>query len=226
MGTRLTTLSILALAVIALLDKWSKNGIDTNDNTIRKEKLTERYIGNYSLSKLTISPKITLNRNNDDYYKSWLLNYRTPSTIAKLKPSQRLLQKAFNYYYDQVQARFNENKSGAEVSDFLEKNVGNGIVFTQIIVSNDLDAFKVFETPLGSYPPCKNSCLFYWGFKEPTRWHPQPRFTPNEYNRLFKHHVNHTPHNISWILWKRLALIIPHLPILMMNFGTKKKQSI
>lgn len=143
---RLTTLSILALAVIALLDNWSKAGIDTNDNTIRKEKLTERYIGNYSLSKLTISPKITLNRNNDDYYKSWLLNYRTPSAIAKLKPSQRLLQKAFNYYYDQVQARFNENKSGAEVSDFLEKIVGNGIVFTQIIVSNDLDAFKVFET--------------------------------------------------------------------------------
>ncbi|MBY0425546.1 MAG: DUF262 domain-containing HNH endonuclease family protein [Cytophagales bacterium] len=144
---RLTTLSIIALAVTALLDTWNKNGIDTNGNSIRKEKLIEKYIGNYSLSKLSISPKLTLNRNNDDYYKSWLLNYRSPSTLSKLKPSQRLLQQAFNYFYDKLETKFKDNPSGAELAEgFLEKTVGNGIVFTQIIVNNDLDAFKVFET--------------------------------------------------------------------------------
>ena len=143
---RLTTLSILALAVTALLDKWAKENIDASDNTIRKEELTKRYIGNYSLSKLSISPKVTLNRNNDDYYKSWLLNYRTPPALAKLKPSQRLLQKAFNYFFEQLKQKFKDNPSGAEVAHFLEKIVGNGIVFTQIVVTNDLDAFKVFET--------------------------------------------------------------------------------
>lgn len=143
---RITTLSILALAVTALFDKWSHENVDANDNTIRKEELTKRYIGNYSLSKLSISPKITLNRNNDDYYKSWLLNYRTPSALAKLKPSQRLLQKAFNYFFDQLNEKFKDNKSGADLANYLEKIVGNGIVFTQIVVNNDLDAFKVFET--------------------------------------------------------------------------------
>ena len=143
---RLTTLSILTLAVTALFDKWSKENIDTKDNKIRFEKITERYLGNFSTSKLAISPKIILNRNNDDYYQSWLLKLRQPTVLAKLKPSQRLLQKAFNYFCAELQEKFKDNKSGADLADFLEKIVGNGIVFTQIIVNNDLDAFKVFET--------------------------------------------------------------------------------
>lgn len=143
---RLTTLSILALAIIALLEEWAKESIEGNDNKIRKNELTKRYIGNYSLSKLSISPKLKLNRNNDDYYKSWLLNYRTPPALTKLKPSQRLLQKAFNYFFSELREKFKTNKSGADLSNFLEKTIGNGIVFTQIIVNNDLDAFKVFET--------------------------------------------------------------------------------
>jgi uncharacterized protein with ParB-like and HNH nuclease domain len=143
---RLTTLSILCLAVTALLKKWSDEGIDSEENKIRFDKITERYLGNFSLSKLSIDPKITLNRNNDDYYKSWLLKLRQPTSISKLKPSQKLLQKAFNYYFEQLQNHFKENKSGADLSEFLEKVVGNGITFTQIIVTNDLDAFKVFET--------------------------------------------------------------------------------
>jgi uncharacterized protein with ParB-like and HNH nuclease domain len=143
---RLTTLSILALAVTALFNKWSVEGVDTDDNRIRFDKITERYLGNFSTSKLSISPKITLNRNNDDFYKSWLLKLRQPSTLMKLKPSQRLMQKAFNYYFDQLNEKFKTNKSGADLAEFLERIVGNGIVFTQIVVENDLDAFKVFET--------------------------------------------------------------------------------
>lgn len=143
---RLTTLSILALAVTALMDKWSKEGIDAEANQKRFRTTTERYLGNFTISKLTISPKITLNRNNDDFYKSWLLNLRQPPALAKLKPSQRLLQKAFNYFYEQLNKKFKENPSGEKLGEYLEKIVGNGIVFTQIVVSNDLDAFKVFET--------------------------------------------------------------------------------
>jgi|LakMenE18May11ns_1017448.scaffolds.fasta_scaffold9892264_1 uncharacterized protein with ParB-like and HNH nuclease domain len=143
---RLTTLSILVTAVTALLDKWSDENVDRENNTIRKEKITERYLGNYSLSKLNLDPKLKLNRNNDDYYKSWLLKLRQPTTLAKLKPSQKLLQKAFNYFFNELDAMFNENKSGSELAEFLEDIIGNGINFTQIIVNNDLDAFKVFET--------------------------------------------------------------------------------
>jgi len=143
---RLTTLSILALAVTAVFREWSDDNIESDDNKIRFDKITERYLGNFSTSKLSISPKLTLNRNNDDYYKSWLLKLRQPTSLAKLKPSQRLLQKAFNYFFEQINKKFANNKSGADLAIFLEKVVGNGIVFTQIIVNNDIDAFKVFET--------------------------------------------------------------------------------
>ena len=143
---RLTTLSIIALAVTAILKKWANQGIEKDNNNIRFDKETERFLGNFSTSKLTISPKLTLNRNNDDYYKSWLMNLRQPAAINKLKPSQRLLQKAYNYYLEQLEEKFNTSKSGADLTEFLEKIIGNGIVFTQIIVQNDLDAFKVFET--------------------------------------------------------------------------------
>jgi uncharacterized protein with ParB-like and HNH nuclease domain len=143
---RLTTLSIIALAVTALFKKWSNENIYAEDNKIRFDKITERYLGNFSTSKLSISPKLTLNRNNDDYYKSWLLKLRQPASLSRLKPSQRLMQKAFNYFIEQIEEKFKTNKSGADLADFLEKIVGNGIIFTQIIVTNDLDAFKVFET--------------------------------------------------------------------------------
>jgi uncharacterized protein with ParB-like and HNH nuclease domain len=143
---RISTLSILALSVTLLLRKWAEEGIDSEDNTKREVELYKRYIGNYSLSKLSTSPKLVLNRNNDDYYRTWLLKYRKPTAKNKLKPSQKLLQSAFDYFFAQLELKFNTNKSGAELSEFIEKTVGNGIIFTQIIVENDLDAFKVFET--------------------------------------------------------------------------------
>lgn len=143
---RITTLSLLALAVTATLNTWVQEGIEVKENTIRIEKITERYLGNYSLSKLNLLPKLKLNRNNDDYYQSWLLKLRNPASLNKLKPTQKLLQKALNYFTLKLSEKFIHNKSGADISDFLEKTVGNGLLFTQIIVSNDLDAFKVFET--------------------------------------------------------------------------------
>jgi uncharacterized protein with ParB-like and HNH nuclease domain len=143
---RLTTCSLLALAVTALLKKWVDEGIDPDDNKIRWEKETERYLGNYSTSKLTLSPKLTLNRNNDDYYKSWLMSLRPPPSYKALKPSQRLLQKSFDYFLTQLEERFDNTKSGAELVEFLEKTVGAGLVFTTIYVEDDLNAFKVFET--------------------------------------------------------------------------------
>ena len=143
---RLTTLSILVLAITAVLKKWAHEGIDTHDNNLRSEKIWERYLGNFSTSKLSSKPKLALNRNNDDFYKSYLMNPRQPPVLSKLKPSQRLMQKAFDYYFEQLNEKFKDNPSGADLADFLEKTIGNGIVFTQIIVDTDLDAFKVFET--------------------------------------------------------------------------------
>lgn len=143
---RLTTLSILALAVIGLLKKWAAENIEKESNTIRVEKEFERYIGNYSTSKLSITPKLTLNRNNDDFYKSYLLKFGQPTAVKKLKETNRFLYGAYTYFFERLEVKFIDNKSGADLTIFLEKIIGNGIIFTEIVVKNDLDAFKVFET--------------------------------------------------------------------------------
>ncbi|HMS43691.1 MAG TPA: DUF262 domain-containing HNH endonuclease family protein [Pyrinomonadaceae bacterium] len=143
---RITTLSLLSLAVCRLLKDWAESGIETQDNLIRYEEERKRYIGNFSTSRLSTDPKLHLNRNNDDFYQSFLLNLRRPAAISKLKPSQKLLQQAFDYFYEQLSEKFEADKSGAKLSDFLEKVVGTGLIFTIIEVKNEIDAFKVFET--------------------------------------------------------------------------------
>jgi uncharacterized protein with ParB-like and HNH nuclease domain len=143
---RITTLSLLSLAVAKLLKDWAEQGIESEQNLERYEEARKLYIGNYSLSRLTTDPKLRLNRNNDDFYLSFLLNLRRPAAFSKLKPSQKLLQQAFDFFYEKLAEKFENNKSGAEISEFLVRIVGNGLVFTIIEVQNDLDAFKVFET--------------------------------------------------------------------------------
>ncbi len=78
---RFTTLSILCLSAIRLLKEWIALGIDAESNETRVNKLTEKFLGNFSTSKLTITPKLILNKNNDDFYKSYLLNHRTPPVM-------------------------------------------------------------------------------------------------------------------------------------------------
>lgn len=143
---RITTLSLLSLAITFVLKKWSEEGFEKEESNIRFEKITERYIGNYSLSGLTLKPKLKLNRNNDDFYQSYLSKLRRPATMGKLQPSQKLLQNSFDFFCDKLLKKFSETPSGALLSDFLEKTIGLGLVFTVIEVQNDLDAFKVFET--------------------------------------------------------------------------------
>ena len=141
---RITTLSLLSLAVAKLLKDWADQDIESEKNLKRYEEARKLYIGNYSLSRLTTDPKLRLNRNNNDFYLSFLLNLRRPPAFSKLKPSQKLLQQAFDYFYEKLAEKFESNKSGEAISEFLVRIVGNGLVFTIIEVQNDLDAFKVF----------------------------------------------------------------------------------
>jgi len=142
---RFTTLSILCLSAIRLLKEWVTYNIDPVNNNIRIEKLTEKFLGNFSTSKLTITPKLILNRNNDDFYKSYLLNHRRPPAISKLKPSQRRLWQAYEYFYQLLKVRIASN-SGEELAIFVDDEISNSLIFTTINVSDDLNAYKVFET--------------------------------------------------------------------------------
>ncbi|OQX21579.1 MAG: hypothetical protein BWK75_02910 [Candidatus Altiarchaeales archaeon A3] len=142
---RFATLSILCLSAIRLLKEWVENDIDKEQNELRIEKLTEKFLGNFSTSKLTISPKLILNKNNDDFYKSYLLAHRKPPAISKLKPSQKKLWQAYEFFYMKIKEHF-LTKSGEALAKFIDEETSNDLIFTTIIVSDDLNAYKVFET--------------------------------------------------------------------------------
>ncbi len=149
---RLITLSILTLAVTRLLKEWAEGGIEKELNEERRKEEIRRYLGNVDTSAtgtgsfLPIIPKLTLNRNNDDFYKSYLMQLRQPTSLSRQKPSVKLMQQAFNYFYEKLKEKFEKEKSGAALTQFLEKTIGTGLIFTVIEVSDDLVAFKVFET--------------------------------------------------------------------------------
>ena len=143
---RFATLSIVVLAALRVLDVWSGRGIDKDGNTQRIEELRRNFIGYKSPSSLTTTSKLFLNRNNDDFYQSYLLRLRPPPSRSRLRPSQRLLWDAFEYFTKKLFERFAGQESGAALAEFVEKRVGNSLVFTTIQVSDELRAYQVFET--------------------------------------------------------------------------------
>ena len=143
---RITTLSILALAVLDLLQEWAGQGIDADANTRRMKILESNFVAAETASSLTPMSKLNLNRNNDDFYKSYLLRRRKPASMSRFKPSERKMWKAYEFFQQKLREKFGTHPNGEAVAAFLEKTVGDKLVFSSITVGDDLNAYKVFET--------------------------------------------------------------------------------
>lgn len=143
---RFTTLSIIVLAVIKIFRDWIDEGITPNENQEREEYFRSKFLGFKDPASLIPSSKLTLNRNNDDFYKSFLLRLRKPPNIGRLKPSQKRLWKAFEYFYGKIKDHFKNNKNGETLAKFLNETISDSLVFTKIIVTDEINAYKVFET--------------------------------------------------------------------------------
>lgn len=90
---------------------------------------------------MTSENKIVLNRNNDDFYKNYLSALQDFPKRG-LKNSDRLMKNAFEFFSSAIK---NQYKTAEELVNFVETVVDN-LFFTVIIVTDDLNAFKVFET--------------------------------------------------------------------------------
>ncbi len=67
---RLTTLSIIILAVLKNFRRLIENGVDASRNQQRLEQIRQTYIGYVDPVTLVPRSKLTLNRNNDTYYQN------------------------------------------------------------------------------------------------------------------------------------------------------------
>ncbi len=143
---RLATLSIVALAVIKKIQDLIDAEIEQEENQERKNLLMNTYVGAKDAVSLNYSSKLFLNENNDSFYQSYLLQLRVPNNPRRLPASNKLLWKAFEYFYQRLSEPFGSNVSGEVLADFILNQVAERLLFIQIVVEDELNAYTVFET--------------------------------------------------------------------------------
>jgi len=143
---RLTTLSIIVLAALKQLKRLLDEGKDVENTTRRLEGLRQTYIGYLDPVSLVPRSKLTLNRNNDQYYQTYLVPLVDRLPVRGFKASEHSLRKAFEWFdrhiREQVTAASDQGKAVAQLVDAMSDK----LFFTVITVTDELNAYKVFET--------------------------------------------------------------------------------
>lgn len=140
---RMTTLSLLVLAVLKNLEVLQSKGVDKDNNRRRAEQLRNTYIGYLDPVTLISRSKLQLNKHNDSFYQ----NYLTPlQNIPQrgLNYSEKLLKKALEWLIERVSKDIS-NDDGTQLARFID-SAADKLFFTVITVTDELNAFKVFET--------------------------------------------------------------------------------
>lgn len=141
---RLTTISLIVLAAMRLLKKLADDGEQTAEQ--RLDQLRATYIG--YLDPVTLIPdnKLALNRNNDSYYKEYLVTLTPKLPSRGFSTSTNALRKGFEWFEERLQAYAQiEADMGKALAHFVEV-MSRKLFFTVITVSDQLNAYQVFET--------------------------------------------------------------------------------
>ncbi|MBK9509390.1 MAG: DUF262 domain-containing protein [Cytophagaceae bacterium] len=143
---RFTTLSLLTLAVIDAISKIAENGKNNVDeNFERKEILMRQYIGQKDPSSLTYSSKLFLNENNDGFFQTRLIAFKEPINVKKLSDSEKLLWEGYLFFQEKIKNKF-KDEDGSKLASFINNIAGELMMFIQITVKDELNAYTVFET--------------------------------------------------------------------------------
>lgn len=142
---RLTTLTVLILAVVDIISDLIKKGVDVEDNTKRIELLINDFVGKKSLSSLNYENKIELNETNNPFFSTYLTNFRKPVNIKSEVKSNKLLSKCFGYFKAVLIDEVFKNDEVSTLINFVEF-ISDSLLFIQITATDDLSAYLIFET--------------------------------------------------------------------------------
>ena len=138
---RFTTILILIYAAIKCVESQIVQGIDVENNKRRCETLKTLYIGKEDPVTLDYDNLLTLNRNNNSYFCDYILKLGDLKA-RNLTATEKLMRSCFEYYEQKLVGKYN---SGKEYASFIQ-TVADGLHFTQIVVNDEMNAFRVFET--------------------------------------------------------------------------------
>lgn len=143
---RLTTVSLIVLAILKNIQRLIDADNDAENNERRLNQIRQTYIG--YLDPITLIPrsKLTLNRNNNDYFQNYLIPLgHLPQ--RGFRASEHLLRKSFEWFDKKVgeYLRSHPSNEGKRLAQLVE-NISDNLFFTVITVTDELNAYKVFET--------------------------------------------------------------------------------
>ncbi len=142
---RITTISVMILAALGHLKDLVDLKLDPENNAKRREQLQNSYIGYLDPVSLVPRSKLELNRHNNRFYQTYLVPLeRMPQ--RGLNASEHQLRKAFNWFKERIRLQSGLTpESGKKLAGFIDSLVDK-LFFTVITVTDELNAFKVFET--------------------------------------------------------------------------------
>lgn len=143
---RLTTVSLIVLAVLKNMQRLIDAGNEPQANKQRIDQIRQTYVGYLDPVTLVSRPKLTLNRNNNSYYQDYLVPLgHLPQ--RGFRASEHLLRKAFEWFDRRVAELLKESKGneGMRLAQLVE-DLSDRLFFTVITVTDELNAYKVFET--------------------------------------------------------------------------------
>ena len=142
---RLVTLTLFVLAAVQCFESWAADGHETSENKERAQLYRGRFLSAKDAASLLETSRFNLNRSDDGFFKSTLLQLRKPISPTRLSQSEKLMWHAFLYFVKQLQARFGADWNAASLSHLIDA-ASDKLLFIQILVSDEMDAYTVFET--------------------------------------------------------------------------------
>jgi hypothetical protein len=143
---RLTTLSLIVLATMRLLNKLADDGHNREANTTRLQQLGATYIGYLDPVTLTTRNKLALNRNNDPYYRDYLVTLSDHLPSRGFPATTHTMRKGFEWFERRLREHVkSETDQGMALARVID-TMSDKLFFTVITVADELNAYKVFET--------------------------------------------------------------------------------
>jgi hypothetical protein len=143
---RLTTVTIVILAILKHLQRLVDAGKEPDANAQRLAQIRQTYIGYLDPVTLVSRPKLVLNRNNNSYFQDYLVPLGHLPRRG-FRASEHLLRKAFEWFDKRIGDLLKQEAGdqGRRLAQLVE-DLSDRLFFTVITVTDELNAYKVFET--------------------------------------------------------------------------------
>ena len=147
---RLTTLSLIVLATLKNLGRLIAENKSPENNQQRLNQIRQTYIGYLDPVTLIARSKLSLNRNNDHYFQTYIVPL-SHLPQRGFRASEHSLRKAFEWFERRTRSYAQENAThyggdeGVALASLVE-TMSDRLFFTVITVTDELNAYKVFET--------------------------------------------------------------------------------